>query len=451
MRTIPDSTLPPDTENSHVTLDIAHFGDRDGRRGALRIALVYLLVAGLWILFSDTLVALFVSDPKLITLIAIYKGWVFVIVTAMILHWLISRHLQEQVHTESRLHEQFDQMNTIFDSLQSVVYVADLETNELLYINKYGMAITGPDWRGKKCFEVLQAGQSDQCSFCTNERLVRDGKPQPDCVWEFLNTRTGLWYQCMDRAIRWTDGRLVRLEIALDITERKEMEQLKDGIISAVSHEMRTPLTAMMGFTEVLLESEVEPEQRKSYLSTIYKESRRLHELIGNFLDLQQMKADRIAYHFTVVPVLPLLQEASVVFVFNQEDHSIVIDCPASIPPLRGDEARLHQALSNLISNAIKYSPPGSTVTVGARSEGQEITIWVRDEGAGIPAGLQEKIFERFYRLDNTDRRLAGGTGLGLALVQEIVKAHNGRIRIDSAPGKGSVFYLTFPAGGENR
>ena len=435
-----------------MTLDRAPIIDRDGTRGALRIALTYLVIAGLWILFSDTLLDQLVSDQKLITRIEIYKGWAFVLVTALLLYWLIRRHVQEEVKAELRIREQFDQMSTIFDSMRSVVYVADLETYELLYINRYGMAITGPEWRGRKCFEVLQTDQSAPCGYCTNDRLVRDGKPGPDCVWEFRNTRSGLWYQCIDRAIRWTDGRLVRLEIALDITERKEMEQIKDGIISAVSHEMRTPLTAMMGFTEVLLENEVAPEQRKSYLNTIYKESRRLHELIGNFLDLQQMKADLVAYRFASVPVLPLLQEAAYVYVFEEGDHPIVIDCPETIPPLRGDEARLHQVLSNLISNAVKYSPAGSTVTVGARSENGWITIWVKDEGEGIPLELQEKIFERFYRLDNSDRRLVGGTGLGLTLVQEIVRAHNGMIRIESAPGKGSTFYLTLPtmgAGGE--
>ncbi len=102
--------------------------------------------------------------------------------------------------------------------------------------------------------------------------------------------------------------------------------------------------------------------------------------------------------------------------------------------------------LSNLISNAIKYSPQGSLIALGARSEEGMVTFWVKDEGIGIPLELQERIFDRFYRRDNTDRRLVGGAGLGLALVREIVTAHDGRVWVESVLGKGSTFYVSLPA-----
>lgn len=346
---------------------------------------------------------------------------------------------------EDALRTQFDQISTIFDALNALVYVSDLASDELLYLNRYGTSLFGEGWRGKKCYEVLQSGQAGVCSFCTNDRLVRDGKPQPPCIWEFQSPLTGRWFQCTDRAIQWPDGRLVRLEIAVDISERKEMERMKDEIISAVSHEMRTPLTAMIGFTELLLETAVNPAQQRSYISTIHKETLRLNELIANFLDLQQMRARLITYRFEAVPVLRLLQDAAAVFAFDQERHPIVIDCPESLPPLRGDEARLHQVMTNLLSNAIKYSPPESTVSVGARSEGPNVLILVQDEGCGIPTELCDKIFDKFFRLDNTDRRPVGGTGLGLTLVRELVAAHGGRVWVESTVGKGSTFYVSLP------
>ncbi|HEY6838256.1 MAG TPA: ATP-binding protein [Geobacteraceae bacterium] len=353
--------------------------------------------------------------------------------------------ITEQKEAEEALLAQFTQMSTIFDSLHTLVYVADLETNELLYLNKYGTTLFGTDWQGKKCFEVLQAGDTSPCDYCTNDRLVRDGQPQPDCVWEFHNSVTDRWYQCIDRAITWPDGRLVRLEIAVDISERKQVEQLKDEIISAVSHEMRTPLTAMMGFTEFLLEQEVDPAQQKTYLNTVYKETRRLNELISNFLDLQQMKARLVTYRFAPLDVPPLLKDAAALFSFDREEHRIVIDCPAELPPVRGDEARLHQVLANLLSNAIKYSPRETDVTLSARSEGSEVVICVQDKGKGIPAELRERIFDKFYRVDNTDRRLVGGTGLGLALVRELVAAHDGRVWVESTVGAGSTFCVALP------
>jgi PAS domain S-box-containing protein len=118
------------------------------------------------------------------------------------------------------------QLSTIFDSLQALLYVSDLDTYELLYMNAYGEAMFGPRQVGRPCYDVLQTGQTGPCAFCTNDRIVRDGQPLPPYVWEFENTVTGRWFQCIDRAIRWTDGRLVRMEVAIDITDRKRSEEL---------------------------------------------------------------------------------------------------------------------------------------------------------------------------------------------------------------------------------
>ncbi|ABQ24243.1 sensor histidine kinase [Geotalea uraniireducens] len=120
-------------------------------------------------------------------------------------------------------------------------------------------------------------------------------------------------------------------------------------------------------------------------------------------------------------------------------------DCPDDLPRIDGDEARLHQVPTNIISNALKYSPKEALVSIGARREADNVTIWIKDEGMGIPAELHEKIFEKFYRVDNTDLRMIGGTGLGLALVREIVNAHGGRVWVESAVGKGSTFFVALP------
>lgn len=113
---------------------------------------------------------------------------------------------------------------TILDSLDALVYVSDMQTYELIFMNRYGEAVWG-NWRGKRCFEVLQQGQTNPCAFCTNHLLLRpDGLPAEVHVWEFQNTVTGSWFQCRDQAIPWIDGRTVRLEIAVDITDRKRLE-----------------------------------------------------------------------------------------------------------------------------------------------------------------------------------------------------------------------------------
>lgn len=341
------------------------------------------------------------------------------------------------------LRTQFEQISTIFDSMHALVYVADMDDYSLLFFNKFGTQ--GEELIGRKCHEVVHSGMSSPCGFCTNDKLVKDGEPLPPYIWEYENSATGRWYQCIDRAIRWTDGRLVRMEIAVDITERKAMEQLKEEMLSAVSHEMRTPLTAILGFTDYLMSEDVPKDQLKSCLGTIYKETERLDELIGNFLELQRLKARVEQNSFRAVPVQDLLLTATEIYRNASRQHEIVVDCAPNLPPIRGVAEQLHEVLTNLISNAIKYSPDGGTVLVTASQDDQFVTFCVKDEGIGIPRDVIDKIFDKFYRVDNTDRRKVGGTGLGLTLVREIVAEHGGRVWVESAQDKGSAFFFAIP------
>jgi len=404
----------------------------------LKIAIIYAVVSGFWILFSDKLLVYLVTDGELITELSILKGWAFVIVTAYLLYALIRRHIQT-------VQNQFNQLTTIFDAINAVVYVADLENYEILYLNRFGSSIFGENWEGRKCYEVFQSDQELPCPFCTNELLTAAGKPLPPHVWESQNTVTGQWFQCIDRAIYWTDRRLVRLEIAFDISEIKGMERMKDEMVSAVSHEMRTPLTAMLGYTEYILDNEVSPAKQKEFLRTIYQETERLNELIGNFLDLQRLKMRQEPLPLTGLSPEELLRDISALFGAAPKKHRIVLECPPDLPRILGNAGQLHQMFLNLVSNAVKYSQEGTTITVGAEANGETVLFRVRDEGVGIQPDMREKIFERFYRINNTDRRLVGGAGLGLALVREIVSAHCGKVWVESTVGKGSTFCVQLP------
>ncbi|ABB30593.1 multi-sensor signal transduction histidine kinase [Geobacter metallireducens RCH3] len=346
---------------------------------------------------------------------------------------------------EAAMRNQFNQISTIFDSLNALVYVVDMDSYRLLYLNKYGAQLFGENWEGRPCHEVIQGGKTLPCDFCTNDKLLLDGKALPPYIWEYKNMTTGRWYQCIDKAIRWTDDRLVRMEIAIDITERKEMERMKDEMISAVSHEMHTPLTAMIGFTEFLLENEVDREQQKNCLQTIHKETERLSELINNFLQLQRLKASMVKFRIMPVSVGLLLADAAALYTAASRKHTIVVECPPDLPPVRGNEEQLYQVAGNLISNAIKYSPAGGTVTLGGRADDDMVVFWVKDNGVGISPEFQERVFERFFRVDNSDRRKVGGAGLGLTLVREIVAAHGGRVWVESTPDAGSTFFVSLP------
>ncbi len=235
------------------------------------------------------------------------------------------------------------------------------------------------------------------------------------------------------------------LGIAVDITEWQKMEQLKNDMLSAVSHEMRSPLTAIIGFSEFLLETEVNREKQVEYIDIIHQESERLQELIENVLDLQRLKASFNNDDFDLLIIQRLLQKVLNRVHAQQKDYSFVLDCPLNLPLLEGNEAHLYRALKNLLANAVKYSERGSTITLGARVEEDQALLWVKDQGVGIPEQALGQVFDRFFRVDTGNQRKSGGTGLGLALVKDIAEGHQGRAWVESTLGKGSTFYLSLP------
>lgn len=347
---------------------------------------------------------------------------------------------------EVALKRQFNQFRTIFDAMEAIVYVADIKTSELLYMNLYATNLFGDNWDGKPCFGPLQQSHNSSCEFCSNHLLINESGPSEAVTSEHQNAINGRWYQWTDRAIEWTDGRIARLQIAVDITAIKEMERVKDEMISAVSHEMRTPLTAMLGFTEFLMSNDVDKVKLLEILDTIHRETERLNELIGNFLDMQRMKGDPVSISAEPLVVDEILAQGARLYNVNKENSRVIIETAGSLPQITGDREKLHQVMLNLISNACKYSPQGSTITIGAKGLNGKVGFYVQDEGIGIPAELREKVFERFYRVDNSDSRMVGGTGLGLALVKDIIKAHGGDIWIESNIPSGTRVVFTLPS-----
>jgi PAS domain S-box-containing protein len=230
-----------------------------------------------------------------------------------------------------------------------------------------------------------------------------------------------------------------------DITERKEMERLKDDLVSTVSHELRTPLTSLRGFAELMLAREFPPAKQRHFLSIILGEATRLTSLINDFLDLQRMESGRQQYTFETIDLPALLHESATVFAPTDGAHRLQLEVAESFPPVRIDADRIRQVLANLLSNAIKFSPRGGTVTVAAFLDGEQAVVKVTDEGLGIPAEGVARLFQKFYRVDREETRGIGGTGLGLSLVRQMVEAHGGRIWVESAVGVGSSFFFSLP------
>jgi PAS domain S-box-containing protein len=256
-----------------------------------------------------------------------------------------------------------------------------------------------------------------------------------------------IWFETTNRTIRdATTGRVQEfLTVSRDITARKETERLKDELVSTVSHELRTPLTSLRGFAELMLKREFSPDKRREFLTIIHGEALRLTNLINDFLDLQRIESGRQTYHFTALDLVELTRQRATVFSGAQTPHTFRVNISSGFPLVRADRDQLHQVLTNLVSNAVKFSPEGGVITLGAEAHETEALIWVSDQGMGIPAEAVPQLFSKFFRVDNQETRRVGGTGLGLALVKKIIEAHQGRVWVESTKGQGSTFFFTLP------
>jgi PAS domain S-box-containing protein len=219
----------------------------------------------------------------------------------------------------------------------------------------------------------------------------------------------------------------------------------KSEVISLVSHELRSPLASIVGFTELLFTRDLSEAQRKVYLGVMLREARRLTELVNGVLHLQRLEEGNQALRLAPVDLRALIQRA--VDAAGEDDRRpIGMILPEPLPLVKADPDAILQVLGNFLSNARKFSPTGGTIRIGARVMGNMVQVYVRDEGLGLPPEALPKLFQKFYRIDSPDRRLIRGTGLGLSINQKIIEGHGGTVEAHSdGLGKGTRFMFTLP------
>ena len=238
-----------------------------------------------------------------------------------------------------------------------------------------------------------------------------------------------------------------------DITDLRRLEQVRKDFVANVSHELRTPLTTIKGYIEALQDGGVDDrEQRARFLETLRKQTDRLNLLITDLLLLAKIESGQVPLKQEPVALAGLIDRTVGLLrsLIDQKQHRVVVKIPAELPPIRGDEERLGQVFSNLLDNAIKYTPEQGTITISAElgkaaPPPAMIEVSVVDTGIGIPLQDLPRIFERFYRVDKARSRELGGTGLGLSIVKHLVEGHGGAVIVESLPGRGTKFLVRLP------
>lgn len=241
-------------------------------------------------------------------------------------------------------------------------------------------------------------------------------------------------------------GELSAVSLILrDISERRAVERMKDELVAIVSHDLRSPLSFIVGVSDLLLTRRLEETEQRHLLETMSGEGQRLSALVDDFLDIQRMEFGAMRVEPAPVDLRVVLDRALAV-VGDDPARPIVVDV-GEAPPLLFDQQHLQQVLVNLLSNARKYSPAGGEIRIAARPLAGEVEIAIADSGLGIPPDALPRLFQKFYRVQTADRRSISGTGLGLAICRRIVEAYGGQIQATSdGPGLGSTFAFTVPA-----
>ena len=233
-----------------------------------------------------------------------------------------------------------------------------------------------------------------------------------------------------------------------EITDLRRLERVRQDFVANVSHEFRTPLTAIQGFAETLLAGALDdPANRRRFVEIIREHSMRLARLTQDLLKLSRIEAGQLKLDFRPVSVSQLIESCVETAQLKAVPRQLAlhVNLPDQLPSARGDSNTLQEVLQNLLDNALQYTPAGGKIEVSASSSNGHVVVTVADTGIGIPQAEQARIFERFYRVDAARSREAGGTGLGLSIARHIMEAHGGRLWVESAVGEGSRFHFSIP------
>ncbi len=339
-----------------------------------------------------------------------------------------------------------NELEAVLSSMKEGVIAFDLD-ERILRINQVAAAMFNKDpWEMENRSIQEAIRNSELQKFTKNALRNGDGL---ECDIVFYQEKERVLNVHSTTLLDAKEERIGILVVLNDVTRLRRLENMRQDFVANVSHEIKTPLTAILGFVETLLQdSDKIPENACRFLSIIDRHVHRLVAIIEDLLNLSRIERDSERKEIAMVhaPVEDVIRTAVQVLEVRAEEKKIRIEfkCVESMSADM-DSPLIEQAVVNLLDNAIKYSEVGSTIEIHATEKYGEVIISIRDHGIGIDEEHLPRLFERFYRVDKARSRKLGGTGLGLAIVKHIIQAHNGKVTVESRPGKGSTFTLHLP------
>ena len=314
------------------------------------------------------------------------------------------------------------------------------------------LMVQGAEARGRAHWEVIRHHE-------LNELVTRVLETRANCGGEMTATASGRTLRVeASVAGGQRENEACAVLVFHDITAVRRLEKVRKDFVANVSHELRTPLTSIKGYVEALLDgAKDDPEQTLRFLEIILKQTDRLNLILDDLLQLSQIESGQVLFKRDPISLSEVVDRTVALIkpLADKKGHTVTVAMPADLPPVIGDPERLAQVLTNLLENAVKYTPANGSIHVTGHIPGdlpqRMVELSVTDTGLGIPEADRPRVFERFYRVDKARSRELGGTGLGLAIVKHIVEGHGGRVWVEGNQPIGSRFVVRLPAASQTR
>jgi two-component system, sensor histidine kinase and response regulator len=364
----------------------------------------------------------------------------------------LTRHQASLAEQNVDLERLANVLRAVLDSTIDGILLSDAEGNMQL-ANRPLVRLTrelGMSYEGTVVDRLLSVAHrvKDEVEYRAAMERLREN-PDESTFDEFEDTVSGRVFQGFTSPVLDDRGGFLgRLWTLREVTEQRELDRLKDDFVATVSHELRTPLTSMMGFLEMIREGEAGElnEEQQRFLAIVYRSSERLQRLVGDLLFVARLDANGLQLQFAEARLDEIVRDAveSSSALARSREVSLIAEIDA-VPPVSGDRERLSQLVGNLISNALKFTPAGGTVTARSFVDSSRAVVEVADTGIGIPKVEQSRLFQRFFRSSTATEQAIPGTGLGLVISRAIAEAHGGTIDVTSEPGEGTTFRVEIP------